>query len=424
MGSSASTEMVPGDFPETGRPISVSVQCNHSGKVQHFSTHRGQRVTSDWSGEQLHEAVELQTGVHRACQRLMFGGRLLEPSCTIQQALGCETEALPASVKLSLLVDRSRFPQRLGPLKTVRVPLEDTDFVLPEMTEELRRGGFYWDMPAKSLERHGLRAKMAQITGQASPTHPITQDPLQREALAAPKEAADFVWSYPVSDWERVESDAYSLDSWEEGLDGGAAVKDFLSVGGFLYFDADGLIVGLATLGRPEANDLDYGLLQFSEPRLWAPEWSSSLVAQGRFQRITIQSLVEMGARMYVWLRPREIIEGSDGKPLPTQPQVPYGGFVYLFHEDPLTSDPALQVLDRYFALALGQGPLDQSPCRAPSRHQYVRSLTLVNEGFPSDEIATSMLPADDTDALWMAAVGRHEESHPLGDREACCVVA
>ena len=48
---------------------------------------------------------------------------------------------------------------------------------------------------------------------------------------------------------------------------------------------------------------------------------------QGRFQRITIKSLNDLGAQHFCWLRPGEAIAGCA-----TQPRVPHGGFAYLFH--------------------------------------------------------------------------------------------
>eukprot|EP00443_Scrippsiella_acuminata_P113355 CAMPEP_0115760420 /NCGR_PEP_ID=MMETSP0272-20121206/99985_1 /TAXON_ID=71861 /ORGANISM="Scrippsiella trochoidea, Strain CCMP3099" /LENGTH=429 /DNA_ID=CAMNT_0003206075 /DNA_START=84 /DNA_END=1374 /DNA_ORIENTATION=+ len=344
MGNNFATEE-PGDLPCSGKAIIVRVQCSHNGQCICFNEHRGQGVTSDWTAAHLHEAIEVLTGVHRQCQRLMFAGRLMDPNCTLQAVLGCETDSLPDRIKLFLLVDRHRFPQRLGPFSMVHVPLTARDFDLPEMTEELRRNGFYWDMPARVLEGHGLSSRTQHITGQVSPTYPVTIDPALREEACVPKAARDFVWSYPVAHWEGVETDAYSLERWEEGLEGGAAVKSFFSVGGYVYFDADGAVVGVTTVGRLQEGER--GGLHFAEPRRWLPEWTAALVEQGRFQRITMKAFQEAGARMYLWLRPHEVLEAADGNPLPSQPEVPHGGFVYLFHEDVLSTDDAELALDR-----------------------------------------------------------------------------
>merc|ERR1719237_1023979 len=79
------------------------------------------------------------------------------------------------------------------------------------------------------------------------------------------------------------------------------------------------------------------------------PEWSQRLAEQGRFQPVTMRTIRELGARKFCWLRPREIIEDEDGAPLPMQPDVPYGGFVYLFHDDVMLSGKPETAMDRYF---------------------------------------------------------------------------
>lgn len=60
---------------------------------------------------------------------------------------------------------------------------------------------------------------------------------------------------------------------------------------------------------------------------------------------------------MCLWLRPHEVIEAADGNPLPIQPEVPHGGFVYLFHEDVLSANESELALDRYFAVVPGSSP-------------------------------------------------------------------
>lgn len=384
MGNTFSEE-ASSEFPTTGKALIVKVQCSHNGKCVCFQEFKGYRVTSEWTAAQLQEAIEVLAGVHRQCQRLMFGGRLMNDDTTVLSVLGCEPEAVPERIKLFLIVDRHRFPQRLGPFNTVRVPLEEKDFDLPEMTEEFRRCGFYWDMPVKVLEGHGLQARTSRITGQVSPTHPV--DSPQKQPLAVPKEARDFVWSYPVAGWEGVESDAYALDKWEVGLDSGAAIKSFFSVGGFIYFDSESRVTGITTLGRLQEGEA--GSLHFAEPRRWVPEWTAALVEQGRFQRVTMKAFQELGARMYLWLRPNEVIEASDGNPLPTQPEVPHGGFVYLFHEDVLATDEMELALDRYFAV------VSAPTSTASASGTLFRPFTLVEgDPFPSNFGATEHLPA------------------------------
>uniref|UniRef100_A0A7S0A3W9 Uncharacterized protein n=1 Tax=Pyrodinium bahamense TaxID=73915 RepID=A0A7S0A3W9_9DINO len=240
------------------------------------------------------------------------------------------------------------FPQRLGPFAMVRAPFEAEDFLIPQLTKDIR-AGFYWEMKTGILESHGLRARTSRITGQVSPLHPVQCDAACREGACVPPEAEDFAWSYPVVDWERVESDAYALEDWDS-LEASAAMKSFLTVGGFIYFDAAGRIVGTTTPGKPRGGDGDG--LHFGAPQRWRHEWTLPLAEQGRFQPVTMRQIVGVGARSFCWLRPDEVIEDGDGQPLPVQPQVPHGGLVYLFREDVMAGEEWDRALDRYFPVA------------------------------------------------------------------------
>mmetsp|Transcript_109869 Transcript_109869/g.354715 ORF Transcript_109869/g.354715 Transcript_109869/m.354715 type:complete len:436 (+) Transcript_109869:117-1424(+) len=348
MGGTFSDETPP-DFPTTGKAMGVRVHCSHTGTSVDVFQLRGCRVTSDWTAAHLHEALEQQAGVHRLGQTLMFAGRAMEPSCTLQSLMGSKPEQLPDRLALFLHVDRESFPQRLGPFRPVRVPFEAEDFVLPELTEELRRAGFYWELKTGVLESYGLRARFPRITGQVSPAHPVPEDAAWRQATCVPDTAQEIVWSYPVAGWECVESDAYALERWE-GLEASAALKSFLTVGGFLFFDAEGRIAGATTPGRLDPGEA--AGLHFLQSKRWRPEWTRPLAEHGRFQPVTMRSLVQLGAKLFCWLRPQEVLEDGDGQPLPVQPEVPHGGFVYLFHDDVMSKSSQETALDRYFAVS------------------------------------------------------------------------
>jgi hypothetical protein len=221
---------------------------------------------------------------------------------------------------------------------------------MPEIQDVFSVMGFYWEMRTGVLEGHGLRAQSSRITGQVSPVHAVSViDADQRDAFLIPAKAKRFVWSYPVSDWQRVDVDAYAMDSWDvgqAGLESSGAMKSFLSLGGFIYFDENDAVCGVTTLGR---TGRDTGGMSFGEPRRWRREWTGSLVELGRFQTVTMKALRQMGAQYYCWLRPSEIIESSDGSPQFIQPEVEHGGFVFLFHDNMLSTDPCELALNRYF---------------------------------------------------------------------------
>jgi len=198
-----------------------------------------------------------------------------------------------------------------------------------------------WLMEQRPLAQQGLRSRGAEfpLVGQFSPPHPVTLTAEEKEAIGIPAAAARFVWSYPVAAWNSIEG----------GTD---AVRSFLSVSGFVYLSADNTILHLTT---PLPSNADAGGLQFLPPKKFEAEWTAALHQQGRFQRITIQPLNEIGAHHFCWLRPGEIIKNGEGMPCTSQPHVPHGGFAYLFHSDVFCADADEQILDRYFACASGE---------------------------------------------------------------------
>jgi len=240
-------------------------------------------------------------------------------------------------------------------------------------------GRFYWEMPTGVLESHGLHARTARIIGQVSPSHPVLdEDAPQREAAGIPSEACQFVFSYPVADWEMVENDVYSLNAWDH-LEGVAAMHSFLTVGGYIYFNDTGAIVGVTTLGRPQREDK--GSLHFGDPVKVLPEWTSSLVEQGRFQPVTMKSLVECGAKHFCWIRPNEEIKNANGKACSVQPSIPHGGLIYLFHDDVFASDQESCSLDRYFPVV----PSSEEPAASGI---LFRPFTLIGDDEQSPENA------------------------------------
>merc|ERR1712154_204717 len=95
------------------------------------------------------------------------------------------------------------------------------------------------------------------------------------------------------------------------------------------------------------------GALVFGSPRRWSPVATLALFESGRFQPVTLKMLSDVGVRHFCWLLPGEQLRGIDGQLLPAdqQPDVPHGGFAYLFHDDVLETQVQDLVLDRYFPI-------------------------------------------------------------------------
>ena len=295
---------------------------------------------------ELKEAVQALTGIHKVSQRLVFAGSPLQDADVISST------SLVDGCSIFVLVNKS-FPATLGPFQTATVGFRLADFQIPPVGAEFDDQGSMWLMEQRPLTRLGVRCAGVEfpLVGQFSPPHPVTLTDEEKCAIGIPSTAARFVWSYPVAGWTSV-AGASEAPATE-------AARSFLSVGGFVYLDAANKAIHATTL-VPSA--LEAGGLQFRRPAGWAGEWTAALMKQGRFQRITIKPLNDIGAYHFCWLRPGEVIKGADGRPCASQPDVPHGGFAYLFHEDVFSSAPE-QV--RWWRWCSGHR-LVFVPCRLP----------------------------------------------------------
>lgn len=354
--------------PQTGKLISVAAQFIHTGEWVEIYEFRGQRVTSDWTVNHLARPVGVKLRVRAQCLRFTCFGHEAKGSDTICEMMRCTSlDKLPGRVNLFLhLVDRDEFPHRLSGFQLARVPLAEADFERPKISSH--SDGWCWTLHPDTEEKYGLCTPDG-IRAQVSPMHPLTLDDSARARVGIPEEAEHFCFSYPSPAWEVVEASTnpYELSTWQEGsLEDHHDVLDFLRIGAFMYVDKQDRIVGLATL-RPQ--HIEGSGLCFAEPQPWLPEWTAALVARSRFQPVTMKILREKGARYFVWLRPGELIEGPHGEPLKQQPEIPHGGFVYLFRSDLYIEDEEHVCMDRYFAVATAtltrsksQGSLRERP--------------------------------------------------------------
>jgi len=360
-------------------------------KVRCFDgTHHDVALPASAQVEQLLQQLQAKTSVHTACMKLVFAGRQLTPERTLAE---CNVKS---NCTLFLMV-KPVFPETLGPFTMTEVDWRTADFQLMPWGPEVQVDGMMWVMEAPAVARHGARGNCEfPLIGQFSPTHPVTLTAQEKEAVGIPATAVEFVWSYPAVGWD--------------GGGNTSAAASFLSVGGFVYFDAQHQIVKATT---PMPRDDSTGGLQFGKSAAWDPEWTKALMLNGRFQPITIKPLNDVGAFHFCWLRPGEKIRNHLGD-LPNQPSVDHGGFAYLFHEDVYANHP----MDRYFPVVSGeqyrpaQG-VDEQSTRAFDLVQDLMLLDAVRRG--SNLSRSSSFNAGDVD---VAAVQARVES-----AQAPCVV-
>ena len=87
--------------------------------------------------------------------------------------------------------------------------------------------------------------------------------------------------------------------------------------------------------------------LVFGDPIQWRAEFTPKLYKDGRIKPIQISELNDKGARHYCWLSPSEPFLDANGGVAWTAPE--HGAFVYLFHDEPLSSAEQ----DRLFPIRL-----------------------------------------------------------------------
>jgi len=238
------------------------------------------------------------------------------------------------------------FPCALGPFAILQTKLQTGDLQPQQHPAEDRHT--VWLLHKETIQQHGIQCGVNAtfpLMGQFSPAHSITLAAREKVALGIPAKATSFVWSYPVSGWTCVSEDQ-------------SPIANFLALGGYVYFDSMGEILRCNTLTKTTQSS--GGGLQFGSAQHWQEEWTASLLKEGRFQPVTIQAMYDAGARYFCWLRPEEKMAGNCKE----QPEVPHGGFVYLFHDDPAAQNSS----DCYFAIASGDDYKHRDPVLESSR--------------------------------------------------------
>jgi hypothetical protein len=155
--------------------------------------------------------------------------------------------------------------------------------------------------------------------GFCTPFASITLPPEARLKAKIPAAAFTFAFAYPVRGVSQISPESRTALI--------AASNDanwrFILYGGFLYFDANGIVIGANAIGGGDD-------LRFGAPEKWRSEYTSTLIEHRRFQPVTLENLKGAGAKWFAWIHAGETLLGPTGTWTPTQ----HGAFVYLFHDD------------------------------------------------------------------------------------------
>ncbi|CAF1466828.1 unnamed protein product [Adineta steineri] len=249
----------------------------------------------------------------------------VDPINTSQQSLN--------EVQSSSLIQNARPLESLGPFGT-----QPTEISITIEPDEViyRTKSFNMILSDLSQDNDG------ECLGQHAPLAPITLHGTARSVSHIPHDATHFCWVYPPVGLTEL------CKKTKKSIDKKVALGDlsctFLAFGGFVYFR----INKCNNYTMLQANALvkaDNGLV-FHGPHEWQSAYTAHLAKSGRFQDVTVSSLIDLGIKYYCFINPHENLCSSiEGQPVWAPAR--NGGFVYLYGS-PGDSHP----LDRYFSIA------------------------------------------------------------------------
>jgi len=204
----------------------------------------------------------------------------------------------------------------MTPLDLAVPSFRTTDFEFDPAVDGQRLSGWSLKMHAVGFAAHRFLAPQLQdseqhsVQGHISEPHPITSTDEELRNLGIVSEARLVAFSYPVVGAQELKPSA---------RDAGDADVAFLIYGGYMYFDADMVLIDVRAI-----TPSDEGCLRFGLPQQWLPQWT---VAAGvdSWRPVTLPELRALGVRYFAWLRPGESLGGGA--------RCRNGGFAYIFHE-------------------------------------------------------------------------------------------
>jgi len=203
--------------------------------------------------------------------------------------------------------------------------------------------------------------------GVLSPSAPVTLPADRRDAAGIPQTAETFAWAYPLDGVSSYEADWTNL---------AVPAIALFALGGFVYFDREGAVVGLNSLAPGP------GLFFDDNPVPLPKQTREALAERGRLQPPTLTFLRAIGVTGFCWLMPNEELPGSD----PDECLWEHGAFAYTY-ETPS--------LDCFFAVTTKYSTTPPTAQTAfmvgPALLKWVTAA--FEKGTPIDEIIANVQP-------------------------------
>lgn len=254
--------------------------------------------------------------------------------------------------------------QQLGPFLLTKAKSETT---VSRGIESL--GSYEVDLatseaPAlRSLLEMGVNEK-----GKLSPFCKVTLSASKRTEADIPPDATEFAWSYPLDGALNAFQTIFdpSIDS-DEYAQFNEHLPDLLyfAFGAFIYVDgSDNVLSANAVVGSAEGEGEEgCSGVSFKGPYAWDDTLTQALWNEGRFQRVTVEGLINIGVKYFCWVRPSETIEQEGGE-AEEEVQDKHvsgdGAFVYLFNDTKAGLAPDRSECDCFFVIDSGQSHADQ----------------------------------------------------------------
>lgn len=211
----------------------------------------------------------------------------------------------------------------------------------------------------------------------------------------APVGVASICWAYPMDGMAVLERRSrlafLALTSSSELC--------FAAFGGFLLLNSEGEVVGVQAIVQGCESYPDQ--LAFGVPRCWRREFTEKLAVDGRFQPVTLPSLLRAGAKEFCWINPGEELVLGSQRWVPSE----YGAFLYMMRGDDTVShhphvyypmDPKLstEAMSKFKTGAVGatsdgvaKGPAVVATGLAPSTNTYYRDNKVAMESALSEAV-------------------------------------
>ena len=210
----------------------------------------------------------------------------------------------PAAPKLADVVSKVLgFPASLGPFGLARACKMSVTFDADQIAYRVEQG------KGSSKDLADLQSLGFTCSGRCSPVVP-----LPARWPAAPATAKRMCWAYPMAGMAEL---SYNSRLAFLKLTASPDLR-FAAYGGFLHLDDAGTVVAVQTVGG--GADLAFGA-----PQAWRPEFTEQLEGAGRFQPVTLPSLLRDGATHFCWLNAGEELKAAGASWVPAKG----GAFLY-----------------------------------------------------------------------------------------------